>query len=329
MDEIKSILRLSDDHREPSPSPSRPTAESDAELLDAYSRSVIQVVDQLVPALISLSDRAQRGSGSGVILTPDGFAVTNSHVVNGRSRLIARTSDGDQLEARLIGEDVANDLALVQLNARELPTASIGESGALQVGQLVVALGSPLGLDSTVSTGVVSALNRSMRSQSGQLIENVIQHAAPINPGNSGGPLVDTRCRVVGINTAILAHTQGLGFAVPSDTVTWFVSEILQHGKVRRRQLGVVASTIKLPHSEIVQFDLLADSAVEVVELDASGAAARSGVHEGDRIVEINGRIVSTVDDLHRFLSRASIETQIELQVLRNHQKITVPIKSE
>ncbi len=221
--------------------PGRP-ATSDADLLDAYSQAVVNVVETVAPAVVSLygtEGDSRRGSGSGFIVTPDGYAITNSHVVNDRATLSAETYDGDRLRAELIGDDPATDLAVMRLASNDLPYAHLGDSEALRVGQLVIAMGNPLGLQSTVSTGVVSALGRSMRAKDGRLIENVIQHAAPINPGNSGGPLVDSRGRVVGINTAILAFSQGLGFAIPSGTAEWVLGEVLAHGHVRRRQLGI------------------------------------------------------------------------------------------
>ena len=249
---------------------------TDADLLDAYSQAVIHVVETVSPAVISVSGRGddgRGGSGSGFLVTPDGYAITNSHVVNDRPQLAAETTDGDRLRVELVGDDPATDLAVIRLAASGLPHAQLGDSDALRVGQLVIAMGSPLGLQSTVSTGVVSALGRSMRGRDGRLIENVIQHAAPINPGNSGGPLVDSRGFVVGINTAIIVMAQGLGFAIPSSTAEWVLSEILTHGRVRRRQLGIVAQVTRLPRALVRELDLLADQGVEVREVARGGAS--------------------------------------------------------
>src|SRR5438445_8840049 len=196
----------------------RAEVQRNASLLDAYSEAVIGVVGRVGPAVISVAPHPadqQPGQGSGFIITPDGFALTNSHGARGRGRLRATTEEGDALDARLIGDDPSTDLALIRLAARDLPHSELGDSDALRVGQLVIAMGNPFGFRSTVSTGVVSAVGRAMRSEQGRLIENVVQHTAPLNPGNSGGPLVDSRSRVVGINTAIIAWAQGLGFAVP------------------------------------------------------------------------------------------------------------------
>ena len=294
----------------------------DFDLLDAYSRAVVDVVDQLSPAVISVSGHGKRGSGSGFLITPNGYAITNSHVVGGSQKLLALTSDGDQIDADLIGDDPANDVALVKLAAGDLPYARLGDSDRIRVGQLVVAMGSPLGLHSTVSTGVISALGRSMRSESGRLIENVVQHAAPINPGNSGGPLVDTQCQVVGINTAIIAFSQGLGFAVPSNTVQAVASELLEHGRVRRRQLGIVAGVCRVDRSLMIEFDLLSEMAVEVIEIDGGGIAHQIGLQSGDILTAINDRIIANVDDVHRILAAMPRQSTFDLTVIRGSRKI-------
>ncbi|MEQ8784956.1 MAG: trypsin-like peptidase domain-containing protein [Pirellulaceae bacterium] len=297
--------------------PTRPRA-SDTELLDAYSQAVVNVVDAISPAVIRVSGRNSGGGvGSGFLVTPDGYAITNSHVAGGRERLIAETDDGDRIDAEVIGDDPATDLALLRLSATDLPYAEIGDSETLRVGQLVIAMGSPLGLQSTVSTGVVSAVGRSMRGQDGRLIENVVQHAAPINPGNSGGPLVDSRGRVVGVNTAIIQFAQGIGFAVPSETVRWVLGEVLQHGRVRRRQLGVTATAARVSRAVVRDLDLLSDHAVEVIDVAADGAAAAAGIQPGDLIVALNDRIVSSIDDLHRLLARLPEKASLEVTIVR------------
>jgi S1-C subfamily serine protease len=306
------------------PSPRREL--SDARLLDAYSEAVIQVVEVVSPAVISVTGRRGDlgGSGSGFLITPDGYAITNSHVVGGRDKLLAETADGDRVDVEVVGDDPATDTALLRLAARELPYARLGDSEALRVGQLVIAMGSPLGLHATVSTGVVSALGRSMRGQDGRLIENVVQHAAPINPGNSGGPLVDSRGQVVGVNTAIIAFAQNLGFAVPSATVEWVAGELLTHGRVRRRTLGISVGLRRLPRPLVREFDLLSDQVVEVVDVSPRGLAAAAGVESGDLIVAMNDRLVSTVDDLHRLLSRLPRAASFELTVVRDGRRMTV-----
>ncbi len=303
-------------------------ASEDADLLDAYSRAVIGVVETISPAVVSVSGlRGDRGgAGTGFLIAPDGYALTNSHVVSGRSRLAAETVEGDRVEAEVVGDDPATDLALLRLAARDLPFARIGDSQALRVGQLVIAIGSPLGLHATVSTGVVSALGRSMRGQEGRLIENIVQHSAPINPGNSGGPLVDSRGRVVGVNTAIIAMAQGLGFAVPSNTAQWVVGEILAHGRVRRRRLGIAATSIPLPRSLVRELDLLTDHAVEVVEVQPHSPAALAGVRPGDWIIAVHGRVVTSVDDIHRLLAQFPADHPLVLTAVRNGAQVELVI---
>lgn len=309
------------------PLPARPegdaAAASDLELLDAYSRAVIGVVEGLGPTVLCIEGPrgdTRGGSGSGVLLTPDGYALTNSHVANGRTKLTAVTEEGDRLDAELVGDDPLTDLALVRLAARDLPFAELGDSDALRVGQLVIAMGNPLGFRSTVSTGVVSATGRAMRGVGGRLIENIIQHTAPLNPGNSGGPLVDTRGRVVGVNTAIIAMAQGLGFAVPSNTAHWVVGELLAHGEVRRRWLGIAGTTVGLPRTLVRELDLLADEAIEVLNVDPNGPAARAGLQVGDVIVAAAGRVTMTVDDLTRIVSIAPKGEPLELSIVRGER---------
>src|SRR5690606_32535507 len=217
------------------------------------------------PAVLSVGPRERTnggGSGSGFLLTGDGFAVTNSHVVGRQSRLRVTTVEGDTLDADVVAADPATDLALLRVAARDLPHTELGNSEALRVGQLAIAIGNPFGFQSTVSTGVISSLRRSMRGVDGRLIDNVIQHTAPLNPGNSGGPLVDSRGRVIGVNTAIIAMAQGLGFAVPSQIVEWVVDELRTHGRVRRFALGISATTVPIPRRVIRDLDLLTDQAV-------------------------------------------------------------------
>src|SRR6267142_2813254 len=301
----------------------------DAELLDAYSEAVIGVVGRVGPATISVASHpadGQRGQGSGFVITPDGFALTNSHVVHGRDRLQATTEEGDAIDARLIGDDPSTDLALIRLAARDLPHAELGDSDGLRVGQLVIAMGNPFGFRSTVSTGVVSALGRAMRSQQGRLIENVVQHTAPLNPGNSGGPLVDSKGRVVGINTAIIAMAQGLGFAVPATTARWVVSELLAHGRVRRLSLGVTVTIAPIPRRVAHDLDLLTDQTVEVVEVLAGSPADAAGLAAGDWIVSAGGRIIGGADDLHRVLSGLKAEREVVLQIVRDDRLLEITV---
>jgi S1-C subfamily serine protease len=309
--------------------PARPGGESavgaanDLELLDAYSRAVISVVEGLGPAVICVEGprgETRSGQGSGVLLTPDGYALTNSHVANGRKQLTAVTEEGDRLDAELVGDDPHADLALIRLAARDLPFTELGDSDALRVGQLVIAMGNPLGFRSTVSTGVVSATGRAMRGVGGRLIENIVQHTAPLNPGNSGGPLVDTRGRVVGVNTAIIAMAQGLGFAVPANTARWVVGELLTHGEVRRRFLGIAGTTIALPRALVRELDLVADEAIEVLQVTEGSPAARAGLQAGDVVVAAAGRVTTNVDELTRVIGLTPVGEPLTLEVLRGER---------
>ena len=302
---------------------------ADADLLDAYSQAVIGVVRRVGPAVIAVSGHpadGERGQGSGFVISADGLALTNSHVVGQRRRLRATTEDGDSLDANLIGDDPATDLALIRLAARDLPSAELGDSDGLEPGQLVIAMGNPLGFRSTVSTGVVSALGRAMRSQQGRLIENIVQHTAPLNPGNSGGPLIDSKSRVVGINTAIIAMAQGLGFAIPATSARWVVKELLAHGKVRRLSLGISGGIVDIPRRFARELDLLGEQAVEIVEVLRDSPAAGAGLLPGDWIVGAGGRIMTGTDDLHRVMSSLKDELEIELQIVRKQRLMEIVV---
>ncbi len=311
------------------------TTDTDAEVLDAYSRAVTGVVGAVGPAVVSISvgreapggnDVEPIGAGSGVLLAPDGYVVTNHHVVREATRVRLTLTDGTVVGATAVGSDPANDLAVVRAEGSGLPYASLGDSSQLKVGQLVIAIGNPLGFQSSVSTGVVSATGRGMRSLDGRLIENVIQHTAPLNPGNSGGPLVDSRGRVVGINTAIIAIAQGIGFAVPSDTVRRVVSQILVNGRVRRGYLGISGRRRPLPRRTVRFFGLARESGVEVASVDEGGPARASGVLPGDIVVAMNGIPVESVDDLHRILSEAAAGDVARVELLRAAERRVVDV---
>lgn len=312
---------IADDFDDVTPRPHPPAAPGPSEmrLLDAYSQAVIGVVESVGPTVLSVTGTERGGgSGSAVLVSADGYALTNSHVVNHRRRLTAEIYDGSVIDAELLGDDPATDLAVIALKAKDLPYAQLGDSDLLRVGQLVIAMGSPLGFHSTVSTGILSAVGRNMRAGDGRLIDNVIQHSAPINPGNSGGPLLDSRGSVIGINTAIIAMAQGIGFAVSSNTGRWVFEEILAYGRVRRRQLGISAGMARIAKAIVRELDLLADVGVAVMEVLPNSPAAEAGIFAGDVIVGLNDRLVTSIDDLHRLLSRAGWTQDVELSVVRD-----------
>lgn len=309
--------------------------DADVELLDAYSRAVTAVVAAVGPAVVGISVGRETpasngvepiGAGSGVLLTPDGYVLTNHHVVRDADRVRVTLTDGSTLGAVPVGSDAGNDLAVVRANGSGLPYAALGDSAILKVGQLVIAIGNPLGFQSSVSTGVVSATGRAMRSLDRRLIENVVQHTAPMNPGNSGGPLVDSRGRVVGINTAIIAAAQGIGFAVPSNTARHVVSQILAFGRVRRGYLGIAGRQRPLSRRVVRYFRLRRESGVEVVSVVGGGPAADSGVFPGDIVVEVNGLPVESVDDLHRLLSEVEGGNRVRLDLLRGTERTAVEV---
>ncbi len=321
---------------ERSPSGAALLPDGEGEALDAYSRAVVAVVETVGPAVVNIAGvhrgTAQTprgplpfersGSGSGVIIAPDGYTLTNSHVVHQATRLTATLADGRTLPAHLVGDDPATDLAVIRLDAAGLPAAPLGDSDRLRVGQLVIAIGNPLGFQATVTAGVVSALGRSLRSQSGRLIENVIQTDAALNPGNSGGPLVDSRGRVVGINTAIIQGAQGICFAVPANTARWVAGLLIKDGKVRRAFLGISAEPRPLHPRVAREHGLAAPFGVGVVQVSAGSPADLAGLRPGDVIVALDGAPVTTVDDVHRFLSRAPIGAVTHLTVLRGGDRL-------
>jgi S1-C subfamily serine protease len=260
------------------------------------------------------------------VIAPDGYILTNDHVVHQADQLTATLADGSKLQAALVGTDPGTDLALIRAVASNLPYATLGDSALVRVGQLVIAIGNPFGFQSTVSTGVVSALGRALRSPQGRLIENIVQHTAPLNPGNSGGPLVDSRGRVVGVNTAIIAIAQGIGFSIPSNTAKWVVSQILTHGRVRRAYLGIAGRQRSLNRRLVRFFKLAKEQAVEVISVDPQGPAGRAGMKEGDFILAVSDQAVTSVDDLHRFLAEGFIGRMVPMTILRGQDKFQLEV---
>jgi S1-C subfamily serine protease len=314
------------------------TGPGDCALLDAYSRAVGTAVDRVAPAVVHLQARRRGqktaesenevplGSGSGVIFTPDGFVLTNSHVVHGATAIEATLTDGRSFPAYLVGDDPDSDLAVLRLHADSLAHAELGDSAAIRVGQLVIAIGNPFGFQCSVTAGVVSALGRTLRSGTGRLIDDIVQTDAALNPGNSGGPLVTAHGRIIGINTAIIRPAQGLCFAIASNTAKFVVAELLRHGKVRRSFIGVGGQTVALPRRMVRFHGLEAEAGARVMSIAPRSPAASAGLQIGDTIVAFNGTAVTGVDALHRLLTADRAGKQTELTVLRLTQKLTLPI---
>ncbi len=313
----------------------------DQALLDAYSRAVIDVVDRVGPAVVGLAVRpnssqgqsrgreARGGSGSGVVVAPDGLILTNSHVagaVGGGARIAVTTADGQDLRARLVGDDPDTDLALIRVDEPvTLPAAALGDSKRLKRGQLAIAIGNPLGFESTVTTGVVSALGRSLRARSGRLIDDVIQTDAALNPGNSGGPLVSSHGEVVGINTAVIMGAQGICFAVAANTASFVLGELVRHGRVRRAFIGISAQQMTIPR-RLRRAGLMQDNAVMVGTVESGSAADRAGLKAGDIVLSLDGIGITGADDLIRALTGEKIGKVVALDVLRGTDRLTISL---
>lgn len=306
-----------------------PQRHRDEELLDAYSRAVVGAVDAVSPAVVRVEVR--NGSGSGVLFTPDGFALTNHHVAARDGGVRVVLPDGRAFGAEVIGRDRASDLAVLRVGATSLPFARFGDSRDVHVGQVAIAIGNPYGWDHTVTTGVVSAVGRSLRTQSGRLLEDVIQTDAALNPGNSGGPLVTTGGEVIGINTAVLAGAQGLCFAVASNTARLVASLLIRDGRVRRAHIGVVGQQTPVPRAVASANRLGVSSGVLVAGVEGHGPAA-AALREGDVIVSFGGHPIAGIDDLHRLLTAEAIGVATAVGVLRRGERrvvTVVPAESE
>jgi S1-C subfamily serine protease len=304
----------------------------DQELLDAYSHAVVSVVDGVGPSVVSVGAQSRTrpgqaaSAGSGVVISSDGYVLTNSHVVHEATALEVSLTDGRRFTASLVGEDPATDLALVQIDAPALPAARLGQSARLRVGQLVIAIGNPFGFQSTVSAGVVSAIGRSLRSTTGRLIDGIIQTDVALNPGNSGGPLVDSRGRVVGINTAVFAMAQGISFAVPIDTATAVIPQLLARGRVVRAYLGFGGQSRPIDRRLVRALALPRERAIEVTSVEPGTPAAGAGLREGDLVIAIDDRPVQGVDDVHRLLGGDAIDRPMRLSIVRSGRRAEVQI---
>jgi S1-C subfamily serine protease len=302
------------------------TGRSDPELLDAYSKTVSDVVDAVGQSVVRVDlargDGQRAGAGSGVIVSPDGFVLTNSHVVSAGRRATIATLDGRTFSARVLGDDPDTDLALLRIDDNErLPAARLGDSKALKRGQIAIAIGNPLGFDATVTAGVVSALGRSLRAKNGRLIDDVIQTDAALNPGNSGGPLVSSAGEVIGINTAVIMGAQGICFAVASNTAQFVLGEIVRHGRVRRAYIGLGAGTLPLPRRIALRLGLEQATGAVVTAVESGGPADEAGVLTGDIVLSVDGVAIAGADDLVRALDGSRIGRTIAVDVLRRSDR--------
>ena len=315
----------------------------DTELLDSYSAAVVRVVETVSPSVVKIDvthHRRQRfpgrgrgrreektfGSGSGVIFTPDGFILTNSHVIHKAASIDVMLADGTSLPAELIGDDPFTDLAVIRIAEHNLPAAAFGDSQAIRIGQLVIALGNPFGFQATVTAGVVSALGRSLRVDSGRLIDNVIQTDAALNPGNSGGPLVNSRGEVIGINTAAIPWAQGICFSIPINTAKLIAGRLIKDRKVTRAYLGIGGQVVEISRAAIRNHQLPGSRGVQIAGVQEGGPAAKAGLRDGDILVEFNEQRIESIDDLHKLLSGDVVGAEARLTVLRLEQKVFVSI---
>ncbi|MEL6864850.1 MAG: trypsin-like peptidase domain-containing protein [Bacteroidota bacterium] len=305
----------------------------DGELLDAYSNTVISVAkavsDAVVQIKVSKNTGTQRrrrranpySGGSGFLISSDGYIVTNSHVVHRAKKIEVVLQDGRQYTANLIGDDPATDIAVVQINAESLSAIRFGNSDDLQVGQIAIAIGNPYGFQYSLTAGVVSALGRTLRSDSGRLIDDVIQTDAALNPGNSGGPLVNSRGEVIGVNTAVILPAQGICFAVTANLAEYVVGKLIMEGKVRRGYIGIAGQHLRFNNRFVNRYQLSTRSGVQVQSIEPDGPAYNSELTRGDVIIAFDDQVVSSIDDLHRLLDASSIGRRIPLKVLRNSQE--------
>jgi len=316
------------------------------EIFDAYSRAVMHAAEVVSPSVVRIeisrrgsdeqpaaphSGERPQGSGSGFVFTPDGYVLTNSHVVHGARRIDVTLGDGRQTRAELIGDDPDTDLAVIRIDADSPVPARLGDSQRIRVGQLVVAIGNPYGFQCTVTAGVVSALGRSLRSQSGRLIDNVLQTDAALNPGNSGGPLVSSRAEVVGVNTATIMGAQGLCFAIAVNTATFVAARLIRDGRIVRAYIGMAGQNVELPRSIARAHGLTSTGGLMVAAVEPRSPADRAGLKPGDTIISIGGQRVSGIDDLQRLLSSEWIGQRLDLTVVRGNAKLSleiVPVES-
>ena len=303
----------------------------DTELLDAYSQAVVRAVEQVGPSVVTIEigghdRRRSGGQGSGFVVAPDGLILTNSHVVHKAKSIHVALSDGRKLPAELIGEDPDTDLAVVRASASGFAALTLGDSRTIKVGQLVIAIGNPLGFAATVTAGVVSALGRSLRSRSGRLMDDIIQTDAALNPGNSGGPLVNSRGEVIGVNTAVISGAQGLCFAIAANTAQFVVGRLIRDGRIRRSYVGVAGQNAPVARQVVRFYGLAVESGVLVATIEPDSPASKSLLREGDIIIGLDGHHVAGIDQLHRLLTEERIGTEVALTVIRRVEKLDIAV---
>ncbi|MHB8329371.1 MAG: S1C family serine protease, partial [Acidimicrobiales bacterium] len=315
-------------------------ASADDHLFDAYSRAVMGAAESVSPAVVNIevahragqspdnsrSSEAPAGSGSGFIIAPDGYIITNSHVVHRASRILVTLSDGRKSAAELIGDDPGTDLAVIRIAASNLTAAALGDSQAIRVGQLAIAIGNPYGFQCTVTAGVVSALGRSLRTGSGRLVDNVIQTDAALNPGNSGGPLLNSRSEVIGVNTAIILPAQGICFAIAINSAKLVAGHLIKDGKISRGYIGIAGHNVELPRRFVRFYRLPAETAVRVASVEANSPAALGGIKEGDLVIRLGDTPIAGIDDLQRDLTMSVVGVRTPVTVIRGTEQITLEI---
>jgi S1-C subfamily serine protease len=309
------------------------TVPADADLLDAYSQAVTAAVARVAPAVAHVrvekasgSRSAREGAGSGFLITPDGYLVTNSHVAGGASAIEVTLPDGRTAAAEIVGDDPDSDLAVLKVGAGDLAWARFGDSSAVRVGQIAIAIGSPYGFQHTVTAGIVSALGRSMRARTGRMLDNILQTDASLNPGNSGGPLTDSRGAVIGVNTAVILPAQGICFAIGASTAERVAILLIREGRVRRAYLGIGGQTLELPRRIVRHFELARASGVRIESVEKGSPAAESDLARGDVIVAVDGTPIANIDDLQRMLVGDAIGRRVEMRVVRRDRVLTLAV---
>jgi len=320
------------------------TFSSDEALLDAYSQAVINAAERVSPSVANIdvhkslgrnqmphfrSPEELRGNGSGFIFTPDGFILTNSHVVHRSDKIEVTLSDGRRFQADLVGDDPDTDLAVIRINGSNLVPAPLGDSQSIRVGQLVIAIGNPYGFQYTVTSGVISALGRSLRSTSGRLIDNIIQTDAALNPGNSGGPLVTSQGEVIGVNTAMILAAQGICFAIAINTAKFVAAKLIKEGKIRRSYIGLGGQNIPLSRRMVRFHKLLVESGVLIVSVEPNSPAQRAGLTEGDIVVGFDSQVIARIDDLHRVLTEERVGMRTPMTIIRRSEKLILNVVPE